>query len=896
VSRPWLAAIAAIAAAYVTYVGLLVACDLLRVAPLGFRARFEPGAMIVEAVQPDSTAERAGLRVGDRLMRAGDQVIRGAIDWQRVRLHLDPRAPLRIVGERASGAFTVDLPLPPSSTWPALGLLAFRFSQIVTLALAILVASRRPWEGRALLGAWLLAAIATVSLVLPMRLAGFWGAIPQPLSAMLWIPFGSSVAVGPLLFAFFAVFPRQRWPGPQLAVGLLPGAAVVAWHVYSGSVVMRAPGAATGLPEVSIWGLAVNVAYAVGAIALLLSHRRAAPDATDERRTRVLAVGTVAGVAAGVAAVARYSGNPWDDIFANRTLTVFALLFLAMPASFAYAILRHRLFDLRLIVRQGLRYALARRLLDALIPALGVLLVADVLVHRSEPLLTMLRLRWWWYSLVAAALLLARSRREQWVTGLDRRFFREHYDAQRLLGSIAEQINRASSFEAIVPSVVQQLDEAVHPAFVDVLRQVPGTSDFTPAPSPAPGSAGPLPSSLTVIDVLSLLRKPLALSRHDTAWVAEQLPEAERQLLSERGIDLLVPITTGRMGPRPDALLVLGPRRSEEPYSSEDLALLGMIAHALGALLARSPGEPAAVEECGTCGRCYDSGTATCTHDSQRLTIVRGERRVNGRYRLDRRLGRGGMGTVYAATDEALERPVAVKLIREDLAVSPDLDARFRREARAGAAFSHPNVVRVYDFGIDSDGRAFLVMELLEGRTLRQRLISDSPLTAREALHVLRGICPAVAAAHRQGLLHRDLKPENIFLEQHDGAVVPKVLDFGLAKSLRGDAAVTGSGLTDVGVLVGTLEYMSPEQAAGDIASPAWDTWSLGVVAYEMLTGRHPFRREVGALVTPPTNAAPIGSLPASATAFFRTALSTERSDRPKDPMAFLQACEQAFQ
>ena len=141
-----------------------------------------------------------------------------------------------------------------------------------------------------------------------------------------------------------------------------------------------------------------------------------------------------------------------------------------------------------------------------------------------------------------------------------------------------------------------------------------------------------------------------------------------------------------------------------------------------GCCWTRAPGEQPAtgLAECESCGRCFDSGDRACARTtSERLTPVRGPRRLNGRYRLDRRLGRGGMGAVYAAVDEALERPVAVKLIREDLVASSDLTERFRREARAAAGFAHVHVVRVYDFGLDREGRAFLVMELLEGQTLR---------------------------------------------------------------------------------------------------------------------------------------------------------------------------------
>ena len=372
----------------------------------------------------------------------------------------------------------------------------------------------------------------------------------------------------------------------------------------------------------------VNVAYAIGAIGLLVSHRRAAESLTDQRRISVLGVGVAIGVIAGAAAVAGYWRNPGADFFATRTLTVLSLVFLAVPASFAYAILRHRLFDLSLIVRQGVRYALARRLFAALIPALGALLLADVLLHRSEPLLAGLQSRWWWYTLVGAALIVARSRRERWLKSLDRRFFRERYDAQRLLKNIAEQISRASSFDAIAPLVVTQIDEALHPEFVDVLKHTPGETVFTPVTGGTPAHVSePLPSSFTVIGLLSVLGQPLALSLGDTAWVRHQLPVEERALLTTRGIELLVPIVSQVSGGRPVALLVLGPRRSEEPYNQEDLDLLGTIAHALGLLIDRpsTDAAPASLAECESCGRCFDS-TAACLRPRQPAAHARARR------------------------------------------------------------------------------------------------------------------------------------------------------------------------------------------------------------------------------------------------------------------------------
>ena len=668
---------------------------------------------------------------------------------------------------------------------------------------------------------------------------------------------------------------------------------------------MRDLGPPTGLADVAGGVFLVNVTYVAAALGLLVFHRRAASTATDRRRIGVLTFGTAIGGAAAVGVMAGYWHNPGAGIFATTPMTLLALMFLAMPASFAYAILRHRLFDLRLIVRQGLRYALARRSVDALVPVLGALLLADVIVHRDQPIVSLITTRGWWYLLIGGALLLVRSRREQWLTRVDRRFFRERYDAHRLLTSIAEQVQRASSLGVIAPSIVQQIDEALHPTFASVLTHLPANSSFSSDAARVPES-GPvaLPSSLTVIKVLSVLRKPLALSLGDTAWVRHQLPLEERTLLLEHGIELLVPVWGLSAGELPLGLIVLGPRRSEEPYNQEDLELLTTIAHAVGALLERSSGEEQGLAECERCGRCYDGATAVCAHDGQTLTKTRGTILINGRYQLESRLGRGGMGTVYVAMDTALERPVAVKVIRDDVTSPLDLASRFRREARAAASFAHPHVVRVYDFGVERSGRPFLVMELLEGSTLRERLASGASMDRSEALQILRGVCSALAAAHARALVHRDLKPENIFLQRHASGIVPKVLDFGLAKARHGEQTPAGSTVrgTSAGILVGTPEYMAPEQVAGDDVNPAWDVWAVGIIAYEMLTGRHPFRQAVGFGQAGHSDDVATGghagrsALSPSLEAFFRRALSRDRSDRPANADDFLAAIEQALE
>jgi len=198
------------------------------------------------------------------------------------------------------------------------------------------------------------------------------------------------------------------------------------------------------------------------------------------------------------------------------------------------------------------------------------------------------------------------------------------------------------------------------------------------------------------------------------------------------------------------------------------------------------------------------------------------------------------MGSVYEAYDSELDRAVAIKVIRPDLLGSAEAAARFKREARAAAGFSHPNVVTVHDFSVAEDGRAFLVMELLTGCSLREALRRDGRFPISRARGVLAGVSAAVEAAHERHLLHRDLKPENVFLVGSGGVETPKVLDFGVAKALDTGERTLSTVDTGTGRLVGTLAYMSPEQLQGGTPEPAWDVWALTVIAYEMLTGAHP--------------------------------------------------------
>jgi serine/threonine protein kinase len=211
---------------------------------------------------------------------------------------------------------------------------------------------------------------------------------------------------------------------------------------------------------------------------------------------------------------------------------------------------------------------------------------------------------------------------------------------------------------------------------------------------------------------------------------------------------------------------------------------------------------------------------------------------IAGRFRIEREIGTGGMGTVYLATHLGLERPVAVKIIKREFAGDADVADRFLREARTMAKLHHPHAAMIFDAGNLPDGRHFIVMEFVEGETLSQVLAREGRFSASRAVEIATQICNVLEEAHRLGIIHRDLKPSNILIGKRGVCV----LDFGVAKVLASSAESTAThASTGSGQLIGTPRYMSPEQCLGQRVGARSDLYSLGVLLYEMLAGRPPF-------------------------------------------------------
>jgi tRNA A-37 threonylcarbamoyl transferase component Bud32 len=600
--------------------------------------------------------------------------------------------------------------------------------------------------------------------------------------------------------------------------------------------------------------------------AVFARNYRQAQRAAELRRLKWLAYGVGAAlVPLGVYAVTQLflsvSGKQefllsetWSDI--TRGVNVSLIL---VPVSVGYAVIKHRVLGINLVIRRGLQYLLAKNVLRVvlLLPVIG--LVFRVLQSRNETIAEVFSQNpWSFYSFVIITAGLSLRYRSQLQEWLDRKFFRELYQQERVLVNLVESIKERDSMPEILELVSTEIAAALHPISIHAFYRKQESGGMSIG-----YSFGTETWEAEISEDFELLRR-LERERSVQEYpftTGGELPANELEWFERMGVDLVVPIAGAarRLG----GVLLLGEKKSEEPYTWSDRNLLraisGQIAMACDNLWLRErinheqkfryqvlttldKEQFNLLKECPLCGCCFDKSSRICPSDGNELTLsLPIERTIEGKYRLDKLLGKGATGAVYEATDLQLFRKVAIKIMIGNLFGSATALRRFQREAQASAKLSHANIITVYDFGSIRAEGAFLVMELLPGRTWRRALSEAGVFTPEVAAQHFNQLLEGLNAAHRQGVVHRDLKPENVFIaNQENGADIIKILDFGLAKMKLLDSTDTNS-LTLTGMIVGTLGYMSPEQLTGNPVDERSDIFTIGIMAVEALTGARPF-------------------------------------------------------
>jgi GAF domain-containing protein len=598
--------------------------------------------------------------------------------------------------------------------------------------------------------------------------------------------------------------------------------------------------------------------------AVIARAHRLVKEADQRRRVRWVLFGSLTGIAPDFAYIIWRVLNTLGVIrssaeFVETFRLIINLWLLVIPFSLGYAVLKHRALGIGVVVRQGVKYLLARNVLQfiLLLPVLGLVLpifsdpnrtVAQLFLQDSLYLNLFLLL----------SLGLSLRHRRQLRTWIDRRFFREAYNEERILLDVIERIKELDDISEIARLVSTQVDAALHPRRLSVFYREKEKSDMVLGYSSSGTSENQrIPENAWIMRIM----RASPLPRDFPMAPQDGLPAAEAGWLERLEANLIVPISATPQ--RLAGLLVLGEKKSDEPYTPADRKLLQAIAGQMGIVherfwlqeqvdedhrmrrevLAHLPGrEINLLKECPLCGTCFDSTVQECPADQSELTIsLPVERTIDSKYRLERRIGKGGMGAVFEGMDLRLNRKVAVKVMMGNLFGNRAALRRFEREAQAAAKLTHPNIVLIHDFGrIGGDG-AFLVMEHLSGTTWRGELNRRGVLAPTAVAAWVDQLLHGLRAAHEAGVVHRDLKPENVMVTRgvNDQDLI-KILDFGLAKMRLSDSPDTQS-VTMPGTMLGTLGYMSPEQLTGEMSDERGDIFSVGVMIIEAITGRRPF-------------------------------------------------------
>lgn len=758
-------------------------------------------------------------------------------------------AALRIAAALAlylSGATVTAIPTPiPLVAYAGLSL---TFSALGTL---LVVANRNDiraaWFGGVLL---LLAVQMTTPLLAPSSVPiGRWIDRIRPdalLPAFLWfflIEFPSRLAPAARRAARVVAVGAAAMGLAALAINL----SLLIWPADGLTVEWRSL-LTSGRAPGSIYWLAVFLPSAAAFVALL--GRMAATSGADRRRLQIFIGGTVAGLLPLVLGVLIEESWPAFKTWVHTPavepwmgLVLFGAL-ATVPFVTTYSVVFDHVVEIRVVVRTALQYLLARYTI-LVVSALPFIALAVYLarVQAESPAALLSEPRPQALLLGALAGAVALRMRQPWLDALDRRFFREQYDAQLLLGQIMSDDFISQRPVEIAKRLSAAFERTLHARADLFVIDEAGATLRDPR-----GERPPLGVKASLVALALAHARPMDVQL-SAGTALDHVTDAEKAWLAAGGYSLLATLAS-RTG-QPLGLLALGEKQSGLPFSTVDrrtvVTLAPPIALAIENDRLRQAVDPAldrAAMECTSCSRLHAPSAVRCACGGT-VTEARAPHLLRGVFRFDRRIGAGSMGVVYHAVDLNLRREVAVKTLPQ---VTPDHVDRLEREAQAMASIVHPNLAVIY--GIETwRGIPFLVEEYLAGGTLADRLCEE-PMSIDAALDLGMTLAGVLGQLHESGIIHCDIKPSNIGLAQNS---VVKLLDFGLVHLLRdsgeavalmlaaaGEQDTTSMIVTNRG-MVGTPAYMSPEAINAQRPAPSFDLWALAVVLYEALAGTRPF-------------------------------------------------------
>jgi eukaryotic-like serine/threonine-protein kinase len=650
----------------------------------------------------------------------------------------------------------------------------------------------------------------------------------------------------------------------------------------------------------------------------LIQLRKASRD--ERRRVRLVLASLLIGVipifaftiaAALIPAVMGYLSTPHG--VARAGLLVYPAMLL-IPLGTAYAVLVHRALDVRLVVRRVFQYLLARYTLATLSAAPFVLLGALLYLERQRAISQVVLSPSGWFAggaLLTGGLLL-RSRTPI-LAALDRKFFREQYDARLILGALVSELGGPRTLRQVAGHLRMEVGRALHVDFVRLLVRDRSSGTLLDIE----GGVPPLQLTWSVARRCAASQDPVLLTGAQQAESGGSTGPEEIAWLERVPATLAIPV-----GAADGALLgivLLGEKKSELPFSREDRALLSAIASSLalrlesgravrdGVSVGRSGANQARegrARECVGCGAVAGSDARRCPACGESTIAAIVPAVLADKYQLLQRVGAGGMGVVYRGVDLELHRTIAIKTL-------PELSAReirrLRQEARLMAAVGHPAIATIFGLEVFG-GRPMLVTEFFSAGTLEDRLRKGA-LPAEQVFRISAALAEGLESLHEAGILHGDIKPSNIGFSSRNA---PKLLDFGLARGLApegsaptDEAAALGGRRVDMqqsgaSLLGGTPLYLSPEALAGAEPDAAFDLWSLSVVMYEAIAGRHPLastgdlrqlRNRIAAADLPDILELQAG-VPPIAAEFLRRALAPQKGVRPSTARAMAEGIQ----